>query len=119
GHLLEGVGLGRRACVADAAVVGCEAAVVPAERHALERPAAGVRPEALDQEDGRAVTAAPHVVRDLDAVVGGDLLHAASACWSRTNVRVCTPRIYSRVTPANAYPLRRDGVRSDRRPVPP
>jgi hypothetical protein len=61
--------------VADAAVVGREAAVVPAERHALERPAPGIRPEALDQEDGRAVRATPDVVGDLDAVMGGDLFH--------------------------------------------
>src|SRR5204863_7628155 len=73
--LLEGIGLRRRAGVPDAAVVWREAAVVPSERHALERPAPGVGPEALDQEDRRAVSATPDVVGDLDAVIGGDLLH--------------------------------------------
>ena len=74
-HLIERVGPRRAAGVPDTAVVGREAPVVPAERHPLERPAAGIGAEALDQEDRRAVPAAPDVVEDLDAVVGGDLLH--------------------------------------------
>ena len=74
-HLLERVGPGRGTGVPDTAVVRREAAVVPAERHALERPAARVGPQALDQEDRGAVSATPDVIRDLDAVVGGDLLH--------------------------------------------
>ena len=87
-HLLERVGPRRGAGVPDTAVVGREAPVVPAEGHALEGPAAGVGAEALDQENRRAVSAAPDVVEDLDAVVGGDLLHRS--------LRLLTANIRSR-----------------------
>ena len=75
-HLVERVRARRLPREAGAPVVGCEAAVAAAERHALEGPAAGVGPEALDHQERLAVALAPDVVGDLDAVVGDHRVHA-------------------------------------------
>ena len=74
-HAHEVVRTGRRVGVPGAAVVDRDAAVVAAERAALERPTPGVHAEPLDHQHGRAVAGAPGVVRDAHAVARDDLAH--------------------------------------------
>ena len=75
GHAGEVVGAGRRVGMARAPVVGGDAAVATAEGASLERPAAAVDAETLDQQDGRAVATTPRAVRDVGAIVGDRRRH--------------------------------------------